>query len=167
MVEKVTLNIGTGKPGPELDKAMILLAKISGAKPIETKTNKRIPTWKVRPGLAIGAKVTLRGEKAVEVLKNLLAAIDNRLSIRSFDTKGNFAFGILEYLEIPDLEYIPEVGIIGLEVAITLGRPGFRVKRRKYLRRKVAKKHDITKQEGIDYAKQNFSVILKEEEEEE
>lgn len=166
-VEKVTLNIGTGKPGPELDKAKILLAKISGAKPVETKTTKRIPTWKIRPGLAIGTKVTLRGDKAVEVLKNLLAAIDNKVSIRSFDKKGNFSFGIPEYLEIPDMEYIPEVGIIGLEVAVTLGRPGFRVKRRKYLRRPVAKKHDITKEEGINYAKKNYNIVLKEEEDEE
>tara|TARA_Y100000310_G_scaffold330946_1_gene403609 strand:- start:569 stop:1093 length:525 start_codon:yes stop_codon:yes gene_type:complete len=166
-IEKITLNIGTGKPGPELDKAKILLEKISGRKPIETKTSKRIPGWKIRPGLPIGAKVTLRGKKADEVLKNLLAANDNLLSIRSFDKKGNFAFGIPEYLEIPDMQYIPEVGIIGLEIAVTLERPGFRIKRRKFMTRTIGKKHDITKQEGIDFAKKKYLIKLKEEEDEE
>ena len=74
-IEKITLNIGTGKPGPELDKAKILLEKISGRKSIETKTTKRIPGWKIRPGLPIGAKVTLRGKKAVEVLSNELKSL--------------------------------------------------------------------------------------------
>ncbi len=166
-IEKITLNIGTGKPGPELDKGKLLLEKISGSKPVETLTTKRIPGWKIRPGLPIGTKVTLREKKAIEVLKRLLAANDNLLSIRSFDKKGNFSFGIPEYLEIPDMEYIPEVGIIGLEVAVTLERPGFRVKKRKYMKRTIAKKHDITKQEGIDFAKKVYSIKLKEEEEEE
>jgi large subunit ribosomal protein L5 len=166
-IEKITLNIGTGQPGPELDKAKLLLEKITGKKPIETKSWKRIPGWKVRPGLAIGTKLTLRNKEAIEVLKRLIEAVDKRISIRSFDKTGNLSFGVPEYLEIPGMEYIPEVGIIGLEVAVTLERPGYRVKKRSYLRRKIPARHQITKQEGIDYMKQNYSIIIKEEEDQE
>jgi len=166
-VEKITLNIGTGQPGPALEKAMILLKAITDRKPIETKTTKRIPGWSLRPGLTIGCKVTLREEKAIKVLKSLLAAIENTLSIRSFDKQGNFAFGVPEYLEIPDMEYIPEVGIIGLEVAVTLARPGYRIKKRSQKTKKIPARHQITKDEAIAFAKSNFDIKLKEEEAEE
>ena len=166
-VEKITLNIGAGKPGPELEKGKILLKAIAGKAPCETKTKKRIPGWSLRPNLTIGCKVTLRKEDAKKVLARLLAAIDNKLSIRSFDKQGNFAFGVPEYLEIPEMEYIPEVGIIGLEAAVTLQRPGFRIKRRSQKTKTVPSRHRITKEEAIEYTKKEFKIKLKEEEEEE
>ncbi|MAG78080.1 50S ribosomal protein L5 [archaeon] len=165
-VEKITLNIGTGKPGPELEKGMILLKAITDKKPCETKTKKRIPGWSLRPGLAIGCKVTIRGEEAKKLLVRLLAAIENRVSIHVFDKQGNFSFGVPEYLEIPDMDYIPEVGIIGLEVAVTLQRAGFRVKSRSQKRRKVPQRHRISKEESLEYAKKEFKIKIKEEEEE-
>lgn len=166
-IEKVTLNIGTGQPGPALEKAKILLKAITNRTPAETKTKKRIPGWSLRPGLTIGCKVTLRKKDAAELLKRLLAAIDNRISIRSFDKTGNFAFGVPEYLEIPKMEYIPEVGIIGLEVAVTLERPGFRIKKRSQKTKSIPLRHRITKEEAISYAKKEFKIIIKEEEAEE
>lgn len=167
-IEKVTLNIGTGKPGPELEKGKILLQKVSGLKPAETKTTKRIPGWGLRPNLVIGCKVTLRGEKAKEVLRTLIQAKDGVLPARSFDTYGNFSFGIKEYLDIPTLNYIPEVGIIGFEVAVSLQRKGFRVKRRALRKRKIPARHAISKEEAIAYAKKdlNINVLEKEEAEE-
>ncbi len=75
-IEKLTLNIGTGKPGPELEKAKKLLSMIAGRVAVETKTNKRIPGWGLRPGLSIGCKVTLRGEPAKELLGRLIKAQD-------------------------------------------------------------------------------------------
>ncbi len=167
-IEKITLNIGTGKPGPELEKAKILLEKISGAKPCETITKKRLPAWNLRPGLVIGCKVTIRGKKAEELLKNLLKARDNQLSSRLFDKTGNFSFGIKEYLDIPNLNYIPEVGIIGLEVAVSLQRKGFRIKRRTLKPKKIPARHSINKQNGIDFARTlGVTVIEREEAEEE
>ncbi|MBS3162681.1 50S ribosomal protein L5 [Candidatus Woesearchaeota archaeon] len=166
-IEKITLNIGTGKPGSELEKGKILLEKISGAKPCETMTKKRLPAWNLRPGLVIGCKVTLRGKKAEELLKTLLKARDNVLPSRSFDKKGNFSFGIKEYLDIPNLNYIPEVGIIGLEVAVSLQRKGFRIKRRKLETKKIPARHDISKQDGINFAKTLGCNVLEKEEAEE
>ena len=164
-IEKVTLNVGTGKPGPELEKGKILLQKISGLKPSETLTQKSIPTWGLRPNLVIGAKVTLRGEKAKEVLKTLLQAKDNRLQARSFDIHGNFSFGIKEYLDVPTLNYIPEVGIRGFEVAVSLQRKGFRIKRRSLEKRKIPKRHAISKQDAIAFARNTLKITVIEREE--
>ena len=157
-VEKVTLNICVGEPGTNLDKALKLLKNITGGKPIQTKAKKRIPTWKIRPGLEIGAKVMLRGDKAKEFLKALLQAKSNRLSRKCFDNEGNFSFGIAEYLDIPNVEYDAEVGIIGLETMVTLKRPGFRVKRRLIKKSKIPRKHRISMEEAIEFMKKEFNL---------
>jgi len=162
-IEKITLNIGVGEAGDKLEKAAILLKKLTEVKPLFTKSEKRIPSWGVRPGLTIGTKVTLRGEKANEMLKRLLVAKENRLRPRNFDNQGNLSFGIPEYIEIPGIEYIPEVGIIGLEVAVTLERPGFRIKKRKYQQEKIPTRHRITKEEAMEFISSKFKTIITEE----
>ena len=63
-IEKITLNVGAGKEQSRLDKGFLLLKELTGVTPVKTVTQKRIPTWGLRPGLPIGAKVTLRGEEA-------------------------------------------------------------------------------------------------------
>jgi large subunit ribosomal protein L5 len=163
-IEKVTLNIGTGGPGDNLEKAMKLLKTISGAKPVPTTSKKRIPTWGVRPGLQIGCKVTVRKKKAEELLKRLLAAKENRLPPSKVDKTGNISFGIPEYLDIPGVEYDISIGIIGLEVAITLQKPGFRIKRRQLQKRKVPHKHQITKEEAMKFMEEKFNIKFEEEE---
>jgi large subunit ribosomal protein L5 len=166
-IEKVTLNIGVGKPGNLLEKGKILLTAVSGgAKPAETRTTKRIPGWSLRPNLVIGTKLTLRGKKALEVLKDLLGAKENILSKRAFDKQGNFAFGVREYLDIPSLDYIPEVGMMGLEIAVTLKRPGFRIKRRSMRTKTIPARHRVSKEEAITFAKTKLNVQIKEEIEE-
>jgi len=159
-IEKITLNMGLGEAGEKVKKATKLLSTISGSKPICTKSNKRIPTWGVRPGLELGVKVTLRKKKAVELLKRLFAAIENNLNPKSFDKEGNFSFGIPEYIDIPDVKYDVAIGIVGLEVAVTLERPGYRIKKRKFKRSKIGKKHIITKNEAIEYIKNQFNIEI-------
>ena len=166
-IEKVTLNVGTGKPGPELEKGKILLKTITSISPSETRTKKRIPGWSLRPNLVIGCKVTLRGEKAKEVLLRLLDAKEFILSKRAFDNKGNFSFGLSEYLDVAGLDYIPEVGMMGFEVAITLQRGGYRIKRRAMKKKKIPTRHSISKAEAIVFAKSQLKMKIKEEEEEE
>ncbi|MBU2589718.1 MAG: 50S ribosomal protein L5 [Nanoarchaeota archaeon] len=164
-IEKITLNIGVGKPGPELEKALKLLGQLTNEKPVETKTQKRIPTWGVRPGLSIGAKITLRGKKAEVLLKRLLESIDFKLSKRKIDKEGNFAFGIKEYLDVPEMKYDMDIGIMGFEVAVTVSRPGNRVKLRRIKTKKIPKRHRITKEETIQFLKDNYGIKFKEEEE--
>lgn len=161
-IEKLTLNIGTGKPGPELEKAVKLLINITGKKPVETVTSKRIPTWGIRPGLKIGCKVTLRGEEAETLLKRLLSAVDNKLDQRKIDNNGNLSFGIKEYLDIPGVEYDLSIGIIGLNAAVTLSRPGYRVKVRKLRKKQVGAKHRITKAQSQAFFQEKYGVKFEE-----
>lgn len=163
-IEKITLNIGVGKDPNKLEKALKLLEKITGEKPVKTTTSKRIPAWNLRPGLEIGCKITLRRKKAEEVLKRLLSAKENRLKESQFDDKGNLAFGLHEYVDIPGMKYEHEIGMLGLEVSVTLERAGFRIKRRKSRKTKIGTNHKISKEDAIDFMKNNFNVKLGEEE---
>jgi len=159
-VEKVTLNVGAGKDQAKLEKGMLLLRNVSGINPVKTFTNKRIPSWGLRPGLPIGCKLTLRKKKADEILLKLLDAKDNKLNLRQFDKEGNIAFGIHEYIDIPGVRYDPKIGIMGLEVCVTLERPGFRIKKRRIMKRKISKKHRIKKEEVLEFMKKKFNVTV-------
>lgn len=157
-IEKVTLNIGSGKDQDLLIKGLKLLGNITGSKPIKNVTRKRIPTWGIRPGLPIGCKVTLRGGKAADTLKRLLNAKENKLKSSNFDGKGSISFGIPEYIDIPDIRYDPEIGIIGLQVCVTLERPGFRIKKRSLLQKKLPSKHLISRDDSIEFLKNEFKT---------
>ena len=165
-IEKITLNMGVGAPGAKMDNSIKLLETISGAKAVRTKTMKRIPTWGVRPKLLVGCKITLRGEKAAEVLKKLLSAVNNYIPDTKFDQNGNFSFGIDEYINIPGVEYDQALGIVGLEVAVTLERPGYRIKRRQLLKKKVPINHRINAEESMEFMKKNFNIVTEEVEDE-
>ena len=163
-IEKITLNIGAGKDEDKLKKGMKLLKNITGVEPLKTFTNKRIPTWALRPGLAIGCKLTLRGKKAEMLLKNLLEARDNILKVKQFDGQGNFSFGIAEYINIPQVDYDPEIKVMGLEVAVTLERPGFHISRRKKQKKRIPVRHRINTSEAMQFVKELIGVKIAEEE---
>ena len=159
-VSKVTLNIGAGKDQSKLEKGIALLKSITGMAPVQTVTSKRIHGWGLRPGLVIGCKVTLRRELAEKTLQRLVKARDSVLKESQFDDNGNISFGIPEYIDIPDVKYDPKIGIIGLEVCVTMERNGFRIKRRRIAKRKVPLKHRISKQEAISFMKENYNIKL-------
>ncbi len=155
-IEKVVLNIGG--VGEKLDKGVLLLKEISGKTPIKIKATKRIPTWGVRPGLEVGTKVTVRGKDAEVLLKRLLPVIENTLKEKQI--KDNFfSFGIAEYIEIPDIEYIREVGIMGFEVTVVFVRPGKRVEKKK-MKRGSARKQVVRAEEIIKIMEEKFGTKI-------
>ncbi|MBN2331397.1 MAG: 50S ribosomal protein L5 [Candidatus Aenigmarchaeota archaeon] len=156
-LEKLTLNMCTGEPGPELEKAKSLLQLVSGKKVVITQSRKR-STFGVAKGRQIGVMTTLRGAEAHGLLARLLQAKENKLSSSVFDSSGNFSFGIAEYIDVPGVTYDPDIGIMGFDVAVTLERPGYRVKRRKYKRQSVGKSHRITAEESIEWVKREFGI---------
>ena len=158
-IEKVTLSIGSGINEANNKKAITLLSTISGKKPVQSYAKKRIAQWKLRPGLPIGAKVTLRKDKALEVLGNLLKAVDNKIK-RSKFTESGFSFGVPEYIDIPGVKYDPKIGIMGLAVMVTLERIGFRIKRRKIEKKKLPKAVRITAEDAIKFATEQLGVII-------
>ena len=155
-LEKVILNIGG--VGEKLDKGVILLEKISGKKSVKVQATKRIPTWAVRPGLEVGTKITLRGKEALLMIKKLLPAIDNTLKEKQVQDNF-FSFGIHEYIEIPEVEYIREVGIMGFEVTVVFSRPGKSIEKRKVKRGK-SKRLVVTKEEIEKYLINKFNTII-------
>lgn len=163
-IEKLTLNIGAGEPGPKLDKSKMMLEVVTGKHVVITRTKKRT-TFGGAKGRPIGAKVTIRGDEAKDMLKKLLHAVENRLKPSQFDSSGNFSFGIKEYIHIPGVKYDPDIGIIGMDVSVTLERPGFRVKKRMIRSGKIGKNHKITPADATDWVKKEFSIEVKEGEE--
>lgn len=158
-IEKVVLNIGG--TGEKLEKGFKLLEILSGKKPVKVRATKRIPSWQVRPGLEVGTKVTLRGKDAEAILGRLLLAVGNQ--IKEKQVRDNFfSFGIHEYIEIPDMEYIREVGIMGLEATVVFVRAGKRIERKKVksgkTKRKVVKKEEI---EEYISTKLNVQILRK------
>ncbi len=161
-VEKVTLNIGAGKDQVVLQKGERLIEQLTGRKPVKTRTQKRIPGWSLRPGLPIGLKLTLRGKAAEELLPRLLSAKSGRLQESNIDEAGNVSFGIPEYIDIEGAKYDPEIGIIGLQVCVTLARPGYRLKYRRLRRTKPGEAHRITKEEAKAFMNERFNVKFEE-----
>jgi large subunit ribosomal protein L5 len=161
-VEKLTLNIGSGKEQSKLEKGMKLIKHLTGINPVKTVTNKRIPTWGLRPGLPIGCMVTIRDSNKIELIRRLLKAKTNLLKKSQFDDSGTISFGMHEYIDIPGVQYNPEVGIMGFQACITLARPGFRVKRRRLRKTAIPHRHRITKEEAIEFMKVEFGVQTEE-----
>lgn len=158
-VSKITLNCGAGKNEALLEKGVVLLKKLSPIAPMKTKTTKRIPGWGLRPNLAIGCKATIR-KGAKELLLRLLEARGMKLKAKQFDAQGNFSFGIAEYIDIPGLEYDPDLKIIGLEVAVSLERPGYSIKRRKVRCQKVGRAHLVSKEDAIKFAQEELGIQI-------
>ena len=148
ILEKVILNCGG--TDDKFDRGLKLLQILTERKIKEVTSTKRIPSFGVRPGLKTGSMVTLRGEAAAKLLKRLLGAVENKLSPKQI-ADNHFSFGIEEYLEIPDMEYQRDIGVLGMDVTAVFKRAGKRVGQKKIKSGKVPKKQNITKQEIIDY----------------
>jgi large subunit ribosomal protein L5 len=157
-IEKITINIGCGDSGEKLDKAKSLLGELTNKKVVITRTHGRT-TFGMAKNRPIGCKVTLRGKDAEEFLNRALEAVDKKLPRNVFDSSGNFSFGIKEHIDIKGVRYDPNIGVFGMDVSITLERPGFRVKRKK-ISSKVGKKHLIKPEEAIEWVTKNFEVQI-------
>lgn len=161
-VDKLTLNFGAGKDQKQLEKGAILIKHITGIEPVKTITQKRIPSWGLRPGLPVGAKLTLRGGQATDVCRRLLTARDFRLKRSNIDGLGNVSFGLKEYIDIPGVKYDPSIGVVGLECSLTLKRAGYRVRDRKLKKGHIARDHRVSQEDATTFMKETFNIVLDE-----
>lgn len=159
-IEKVVVNIGAGESGEKLIKAEKLLERLTERKPIRTISKHKIPSWGLKKGDPIGCKVTLRGKEAEEFLKRGFSAKDNQLKESNFDEYGNLSFGVHEYIDIPGIKYDPDIGIFGMDIAVTMERPGYRIKRRKLKKRKIPSRNLVSKEESIEFIKKKFGINI-------
>jgi large subunit ribosomal protein L5 len=155
-LEKLVLNCGGVED--KLNRSVKLLQVLTNRKIKEIASVKRIPTFGVRPGLKTGCMVTLRGVEAEKLLKRLFGAVGNKIRKKKL-AHNHFSFGIKEYLEIPDMEYQRDIGIIGLDVTAVFKRAGKRVKERKIKTGKYPKSQDVTPEDIASYlTKMGISV---------
>ena len=126
-VEKIVVNMGVSEAvgNPKvLDAAVADLTQISGQKPIVTKAKKSISAFKVREGMSIGTKVTLRGERMYHFMDKLLNVALPRvrdfrgISPKAFDGRGNYTLGVKEQLIFPEMEYDKIDKIRGMDITI-------------------------------------------------
>ena len=157
-IEKVTINIGVGEAGERLKKAETVLQSITGHKPIETLSNTTNKDWAIRKQMPIGCKVTLRGKDAHDFLKEALNTRENKMADYSFDEQGNLSFGIPDHTLFKSQKYDPNIGIFGMDISITMEKPGYRVKRKRIARRKIPSRYKIKKEETIEFFTDNFNV---------
>jgi large subunit ribosomal protein L5 len=124
-LEKVVINMGLGDTkdnAKSLDAAVSELATIAGQKPVVTKAKKSVASFKVRKGMSVGAKVTLRGQKMYEFVDKLLNIALPRVrdfrgvSAKSFDGRGNYSLGIKDQLVFPEIDYDKVDKIRGMDI---------------------------------------------------
>ncbi len=159
IMEKIKLEkiiLGVGGTGEVLEKGIKIIERITLKKASRRKSKKRIPTLGVRPGLEIGAMITIR-KNPEEMLKRLLVAKENTLKIKQA-SENTLSFGIKEYIEIPGMEYQRDIGIVGFDVTITLKRAGKRTGLKKIGRGKKSTRQIISKGEVIKFMEENFQT---------
>jgi large subunit ribosomal protein L5 len=157
-IGKVVINIGVGRSGEAIERARRVIEDLVKQKASSRKAKKSIRDFGVHKGEPIGMMVTLRGKKTTDVLKLLLEARENRIPASAFDDFGNCSFGIKEHIEIPGVRYSPEIGIFGMNVSAVLERSGYRVARRNHAPGKIGKSQRVSRDESMDYFKQNFGL---------
>ncbi|HEX9880870.1 MAG TPA: 50S ribosomal protein L5 [Hyphomicrobium sp.] len=126
-LEKIVLNMGVGEAvndRKKVDNAAGDLALISGQRPVQTRSRKAIATYKLREGMPIGAKVTLRGDRMYEFLDRFVTIALPRvkdfrgLNPKSFDGRGNYACGLKEHIVFPEIDYDKVDQIWGMDVIV-------------------------------------------------
>ena len=127
-ITKITVNMGVGEAVADkkaMDGAVGDLTAITGQKPLVTKSRKSIASFKLRAGVPVGAKVTLRGERMYEFLDRLINIAMPRIrdfrgvNGRAFDGRGNYTLGIKEQIIFPEIEYDKVDAIRGMDITIT------------------------------------------------
>ena len=127
-IEKIVLNMGVGEGSQDKKKVTTALEEmqlIAGQRPVITKAKKSIAGFKLREGMPIGVKVTLRGERMYEFLERLVTIAMPRirdfrgLNPKSFDGRGNFAMGLKEQIIFPEISYDKIEAVRGMDVIVT------------------------------------------------
>ncbi|HLH86006.1 MAG TPA: 50S ribosomal protein L5 [Thermoplasmataceae archaeon] len=161
VLDKVVVNIGVGAAGDRLNKAGRVLEMLTNHKPVFTTAKRTVRDFNIRKGLQIGAKVTLRGDDAVDFLKRAFFAKGNKMPHYSFDKQGNAYFGIPDYTDFEGMKYDPDIGIFGLDVAVVLKRKGgYRVSRRKIRQHSIPSRIRIPREDAMKFIEESFEVNI-------
>jgi large subunit ribosomal protein L11e len=158
-IEKVVLNISTGEAGDKLTLASRVLEQLTGQKPVTSKARYTVRQFGIRRNEKIATHVTIRGDKARDILERGLKVKEYELKAENFSATGNFGFGIEEHIDL-GIKYDPSTGIYGMDFYVVLNRAGARVARRKHAKGKVGFNHKLTKEDAQLWFRKEFNGIL-------
>jgi large subunit ribosomal protein L11e len=158
-LEKLCLNICVGKSDDALNKAAKVLEQLTGQKPLFSKAKLTVRTFGIRRNEKIATHVTIRGEKAREILEAGLRVREYELPTTCFSETGTFGFGIQEHIDL-GLKYDTSIGIFGMDMYVVLAKPGKRISLRKRERRRVGRSQRVTAEEARQWFKKTFNGRL-------
>ncbi|GAX14000.1 large subunit ribosomal protein L11e [Fistulifera solaris] len=158
-VDKMVINCCVGESGDRLTRAARVLEQLTGQQPVFSKARYTLRSFGIRRNEKIAVHVTVRGEKALEILERGLKVKEYELLDKNFSETGNFGFGINEHIDL-GIKYDPTTGIYGMDFFVCLNRPGTRVSRRKIQQTRMGKNHKITKQDAIKWFQDKFEGVV-------
>jgi large subunit ribosomal protein L11e len=158
-VDKLILNCCVGESGDRLTRAARVLEQLTGQQPVFSKARYTVRSFSIRRNEKISVHVTVRGEKALEILERGLKVKEYELLQKNFSSTGNFGFGISEHIDL-GIKYDPTTGIYGMDFFVCLTRAGARVHRRKTRNAKVGFPHKLTKEDAIQWFQDKFEGVV-------
>ena len=158
-VDKLVLNCCVGESGDRLTRAARVLEQLTGQQPVYSKARYTLRSFGIRRNEKIAVHVTVRGEKALEILERGLKVKEYELLQRNFSETGNFGFGINEHIDL-GIKYDPTTGIYGMDFFVCLTRRGVRVGRRKIRQGRVGCRHRIAKEDAIKWFQDKFEGVV-------